>query len=94
MSMFANNVLLGGGVRIRVGAREQRKIKKRSKALYTKPLMGKVGHHSLSAACSTEKQLFIRTQGQPGNKARFYIPVFVAWLAAVVGEQRRPGLVS
>ena len=91
--MFANSVLLGGGVRIRVGAREQRKIK-RSKALYTKFLMGKVGHHSLSAACSTEKQLFIRTQGQPGNEARFYIPVFVAWLAAVVGEQRRPGLVS
>ena len=89
--MFANSVLLGGGVRIRVGAREQRKIKKRSKALF---LMGKVGHHSLSVACSTEKQLLIRTQGQPGNKARFYIPVFVAWLAAVVGEQRRPGLVS
>ena len=56
--------------------------------------MGKVGHHSLSAAYSTEKKLFIRTQGQPGNKARFYIPVFVAWLAAVAGEQRRPGLVS
>ena len=84
--MFANSVLLGGGVRIRVEAREQRKIK-RSKALYTKPLMGKVGHHSLSTACSTEKQLFIRTQGEPGNEARFYIPVFVAWLAAVVGEQ-------
>ena len=94
--MFVNNVLLGGGVRIRVGAREQRKIKRRSKGIhvYTKFLMGKVGHHSLSAACSTEKQLFIRTQGQPGNEARFYIPVFVAWLAAVVGEQRRPGLVS
>ena len=33
MSMFANNVLLGGGVRVRVWIREQRKIKRRSKAL-------------------------------------------------------------
>ena len=31
MSMFANNALLGGGVRVRVWIREQRKIK-RSKA--------------------------------------------------------------
>ena len=30
--MFANNALLGGGVRIRVWIREQRKIKRRSKA--------------------------------------------------------------
>ena len=33
MSMFANNALLGGGVRVRVWIREQRKIKRRSKAL-------------------------------------------------------------
>ena len=33
MSMFANNALLGGGVRVRVRIREQRKIKRRSKAL-------------------------------------------------------------
>ena len=32
-SMFANNALLGGGVRVRVCIREQRKIKRRSKAL-------------------------------------------------------------
>ena len=32
MSMFANNALLGGGVRVR-------KIKRRSKARTTKPLM-------------------------------------------------------
>ena len=32
-SMFANNALLGGGVRVRVWIREQRKIKRRSKAL-------------------------------------------------------------
>ena len=31
--MFANNALLGGGVRVRVWIREQRKIKRRSKAL-------------------------------------------------------------
>ena len=30
---FANNALLGGGVRVRVWIREQRKIKRRSKAL-------------------------------------------------------------
>ena len=33
MSMFANSALLGGGVRVRVWIREQRKIKRRSKAL-------------------------------------------------------------
>ena len=33
MSRFANNALLGGGVRVRVWIREQRKIKRRSKAL-------------------------------------------------------------
>ena len=33
MSMFANNALLGGGVRVRVWIREQRKIKSRSKVL-------------------------------------------------------------
>jgi len=33
MSMLANNALLGGGVRVRVLIREQRKIKRRSKAL-------------------------------------------------------------
>ena len=33
MSMFANNALLGGGGRGRVWIREQRKIKRRSKAL-------------------------------------------------------------
>ena len=33
MSRFANNALLGGGVRVRVGTREQRKNKRRSKAL-------------------------------------------------------------
>ena len=33
MSMFANNALLGGGVRVRVWIREQRKITRRSKAL-------------------------------------------------------------
>ena len=33
MSMFANNALLGGGVRVRVWIREQRKIKRRSRAL-------------------------------------------------------------
>ena len=33
MSMFANNALLGGGVRVRVWIREQRKIKRRSKSL-------------------------------------------------------------
>ena len=33
MSMFANNALLGGGVRVRVWIREQRKTKRRSKAL-------------------------------------------------------------
>ena len=33
MPMFANNALLGGGVRVRVWIREQRKIKRRSKAL-------------------------------------------------------------
>ena len=33
MSMFANNALLEGGVRVRVWIREQRKIKRRSKAL-------------------------------------------------------------
>ena len=32
-SMFANNALLVGGVRVRVWIREQRKIKRRSKAL-------------------------------------------------------------
>ena len=32
-SMFANNALLGGGVSVRVWIREQRKIKRRSKAL-------------------------------------------------------------
>ena len=36
LSMFANNALLGGGVRVSI--REQRKIKRRSKALL-KPLM-------------------------------------------------------
>jgi len=36
MSSFANIALLGGGVRVRVrvGIRELRKIKRRSKALY------------------------------------------------------------
>ena len=40
MSRFANNALLGGGIRVRVRVwiREQRKIKRRSKAL-TKPLL-------------------------------------------------------
>ena len=33
VSMFANNALLGGGVKVRVWIREQRKIKRRSKAL-------------------------------------------------------------
>ena len=33
MSRFANSALLGGGVRARVWIREQRKIKRRSKAL-------------------------------------------------------------
>ena len=33
MSMFANNALLGGGVRVRAWIREQRKIKRRSEAL-------------------------------------------------------------
>ena len=33
MSRIANNALLGGGVRVRVWIREQRKIKGRSKAL-------------------------------------------------------------
>ena len=33
MLMFANNALLGGGVRVRVGIREQREIKRRSKTL-------------------------------------------------------------
>ena len=33
MSRFASNVLLGGGVRVRIGIREQRKIKSRYKAL-------------------------------------------------------------
>ena len=33
MSRFANNALLGGGVRVKVLIREQRKIKRRSKAL-------------------------------------------------------------
>ena len=33
MSMFGNNALLGGGVRVRVWIREQRKIKRRLKAL-------------------------------------------------------------
>ena len=33
LSMFANNALLGGGVRVRVWIREQRKIKRRSKVL-------------------------------------------------------------
>ena len=33
MSMFANNALLGGGVRVRVWIREQRKVKRSSKAL-------------------------------------------------------------
>ena len=33
MSMFANSALLGGGVRVRVWIREQRKIKRRSKGL-------------------------------------------------------------
>ena len=32
MSMFANNALLGGGVKVRVWIRGQRKIKRRSKA--------------------------------------------------------------
>jgi len=31
--MFVNNALLGGGVRVGVWIREQRKIKRRSKAL-------------------------------------------------------------
>ena len=35
MSMFANNALLGGGVKVRVWIREQRKIK------------GTTGHHSV-----------------------------------------------
>ena len=35
MSRFANNVLLGGGVRVRGGVREQRKIKRRSKKVHT-----------------------------------------------------------
>ena len=38
MSMFANNALLGGGVRVRVWIWEQRKIKRRWKGT-TKPLM-------------------------------------------------------
>ena len=33
MSMFANNALLRGGVRVRAWIREQRKIKRRSEAL-------------------------------------------------------------
>ena len=33
MSRIANNALLGGGVRVRVWIREQRKIKTRSKVL-------------------------------------------------------------
>ena len=33
MSMFANNAVLGGGVRVRAWIREQRKIKRRSEAL-------------------------------------------------------------
>ena len=33
MFMFANNALLGGGIRVKVWIREQRKIKRRSKAL-------------------------------------------------------------
>ena len=32
MSMFANNALLGGGVRVRVWISEQRKIKRKSMA--------------------------------------------------------------
>ena len=33
VSTFANSALLGGGVRVRVWIKEQRKIKRRSKAL-------------------------------------------------------------
>ena len=33
MSMFVNNALLGGGVRVRIWIREQKKIKRRSKVL-------------------------------------------------------------
>ena len=33
MSRFANNAFLGGGVRVRVWIREQRKIKRRSRTL-------------------------------------------------------------
>ena len=46
IARFANNALLGGGVRVRVGIREQRKIKRRSKAIRNP------GHHSNTAAPS------------------------------------------
>ena len=39
ISRLARNALLVGGVRDRVGIREQRKIKRRSKACITNPLM-------------------------------------------------------
>ena len=41
MSRFANNALLGGGVRVRVWIREQRKIKRKSKALLSPSIMHK-----------------------------------------------------
>ena len=34
MSRFANNALLGGGVRVRVRVREQRKIKKQKQTVW------------------------------------------------------------
>ena len=48
MSRFANNALLGGGVRVRI--REQRKNKRRSKALQA--FDGNPGHLSVSALSS------------------------------------------
>ena len=47
MFMFANNALLGGGVRVRVWIREQRKIKRRSKAPLSLFLMANLGSFNI-----------------------------------------------
>ena len=63
MSWFANNALLGGGVRVRVWVREQRKIKRRSKALHY-AFVGNPGHLSLLQVRAMHKRRLLTLEIQ------------------------------
>ena len=72
MSMFTNNALLGGEVRVKVWIREQRKIKRRSKALLSKPLMAT----SLLCLCPLP--------GTPNYVSKLLKSYVTSWLPMIV----------